>query len=209
MISRWNDTDAPRGADYDERFVRMAASGQDVHGEATFVAGFQPRSVLDAGCGTGRVAIELRRRGVETGHGLERQQSIDTVGIDADPAMLEAAQAGDPDAEWHLGDVSTMRLEDGSGARRRFDVVVAVGNVMIFLAPGTEADTVANLAAHLTPGGALICGFQLKADRYGLDRFDADCEAAGLVEVERWSTWDRQRFEPGGDYVVAVYRRPR
>lgn len=203
MSSRWNDTDAPRGADYDERFVRMAASGQDVHGEATFVAGFQPRSVLDAGCGTGRVAIELRRRGVEKG------QSIETVGIDADQAMLAAAQAGDPDGEWHLGDVSTMRLEDGSGTLRSFDVVVAAGNVMIFLAPGTEAATVANLAAHLTPGGALICGFQLKPDRYSLDRFEADCEAAGLVEVERWSTWDRQPFRSGGDYVVAVHRRPR
>ena len=80
---------------------------------------------------------------------------------------------------------------------------------MIFLAPGTEAATVANLADHLTPGGALICGFQLKPDRYSLDRFDADCAAAGLVEVERWSTWDRQPFRSGGDYVVAVHRRPR
>ena len=197
MSSRWNDTDAPRGADYDERFSRMAAAGQDVHGEAAFVATFQPRSVLDAGCGTGRVAIELRRRGIEA------------VGVDADNGMLASAVEGDPGGEWHLGDVSTMRLEDDAGAPRSFDVVVAAGNVMIFLAPGTEAATVANLAAHLTPGGALICGFQLKADRYGLDRFDADCDAAGLVEVERWSTWDRRRFEPGGDYVVAVYRRPR
>ena len=197
MSSRWNDTDAPRGADYDERFSRMAAAGQDVHGEAAFVATFQPRSVLDAGCGTGRVAIELRRRGVEA------------VGVDADHGMLAAAQAGDPDGEWHLGDVSTMRLDDGSGARRTFDVVVAAGNVMIFLAPGTEAATVVNLAAHLTPGGALICGFQLKPDRYSLSNYDADCAAAGLVEVERWSTWDRQPFRSGGDYVVAVYRRPR
>ena len=80
---------------------------------------------------------------------------------------------------------------------------------MIFLAPGTETATVANLAAHLVPGGALICGFQLQAGRYPLDCFDADCEAAGLVPVERWSTWDRQVFDPDGGYVVAVHRRPR
>ncbi len=203
MSSRWNDTDAPRGAEYDARFAVLAAAGEDVHGEATFVAGFQPRSVLDAGCGTGRVAIELRRRGVEKG------QSIETVGVDADSGMLTAALEGDPDGEWHLGDVSTMSFDDGFGALRRFDVVVAAGNVMIFLAPGTEAATVANLAAHLTPGGALICGFQLKPDRYSLNRFEADCEAAGLEPVERWSTWDRQSFDPGGDYVVAVHRQPR
>ncbi|HBX08677.1 MAG: class I SAM-dependent methyltransferase [Candidatus Microthrix parvicella] len=195
--SRWATTDGPRGAAYDERFARLAASGEDVHGEATFVAGFQPRSVLDAGCGTGRVAMELRRRGIES------------VGVDADRGMLAAAVARDPDGEWLIGDISTLVIADDTAEARRFDVVVAAGNVMIFLAPGTETATVANLAAHLVPGGALICGFQLQAGRYPLDCFDADCEAAGLVPVERWSTWDRQVFDPDGGYVVAVHRRPR
>ena len=142
MSSRWNDTDAPRGAEYDARFAVLAAAGEDVHGEATFVAGFQPRSVLDAGCGTGRVAIELRRRGIET------------VGVDADSGMLTAALEGDPDGEWHLGDVSTMSFDDGFGALRRFDVVVAAGNVMIFLAPGTEAATV----GYNRPSGPVLQG---------------------------------------------------
>lgn len=197
MSSRWADTDAPRGADYDERFDRLAASGKDVHGEASFVAGFQPHTVLDAGCGTGRVAIELRRRGIEA------------VGVDADQGMLSAAVERDPEGEWYLGDVSEMVLITDTGATRLFDVVVAAGNVMIFLAPGTEAATVANLAAHLVPGGTLICGFQLQAGRYSLDDFDAACEAAGLAPVERWSTWDRQPFDPSGGYVVTVHRQPR
>lgn len=140
--SRWATTDGPRGAAYDERFARLAASGEDVHGEATFVAGFQPRSVLDAGCGTGRVAMELRRRGIES------------VGVDADRGMLAAAVARDPDGEWLIGDISTLVIADDTAEARRFDVVVAAGNVMIFLAPGTETATVANLAAHLVPGGA-------------------------------------------------------
>lgn len=201
MTSRWADTDAPRGADYDERFDRLAASGRDVHGEASFVAGFQPRTVLDAGCGTGRVAIELRRRG------------ITAVGVDADESMLSAARERDPDGEWHLGDLSSPALADElglvGGRPRRFDVVVAAGNVMIFLAPGTESVTVANLAAHLVPGGALICGFQLQPGGYSAAAFEADCEAAGLEPVERWSTWDRQPFDPSDGYVVAVNRRPR
>ena len=53
--------------DYQARFDRLAASGQDVHGEATFVRAYSPSSVLDAGCGTGRVAIELARHGIDGG----------------------------------------------------------------------------------------------------------------------------------------------
>lgn len=34
-------------------------------GEADFVAHLEPTTLLDAGCGTGRVAIELAGRGVE------------------------------------------------------------------------------------------------------------------------------------------------
>src|SRR3954467_393192 len=46
------------GDSYQERFDRLAAAGADVHGEAAFVVSYEPASVLDAGCGTGRVAAE-------------------------------------------------------------------------------------------------------------------------------------------------------
>ena len=38
MSSRWNDTDAPRGAEYDARFAVLAAAGEDVHGEEADLA---------------------------------------------------------------------------------------------------------------------------------------------------------------------------
>lgn len=41
--------------EYDARWDRLAAAGEDVHGEAEFVMAYAPRSVLDGGCGTGRV----------------------------------------------------------------------------------------------------------------------------------------------------------
>ena len=44
------------GRSYQERFDRLDASGADVHGEAEFVMRRDPSAVLDAGCGTGRVA---------------------------------------------------------------------------------------------------------------------------------------------------------
>ena len=76
MANRWQESDRPRGADYDRRFEDLAAAGMDMHGEAALVSAYAPASVLDAGCGTGRVAIELSRRG------------YDVVGIDLDEAML-------------------------------------------------------------------------------------------------------------------------
>jgi hypothetical protein len=37
------------GDDYQARFDRLPASGTDVHGEASFVRVFEPRTVHDAG----------------------------------------------------------------------------------------------------------------------------------------------------------------
>jgi len=167
----------------------MAAAGVDPHGEAAFVAAYGPATVLDAGCGTGRVAVELARRGV------------DVVGVDLDPDLLAAARAKAPDLTWVLADLATVRLD------RRFDVVVLAGNVMIFVAPGSEEAVLTNVRAHLAPGGRVVAGFQLRADRLPLATFDEAAAAAGLVTVERYATWDRAPFRDG-DYAVSVLTCP-
>ncbi len=167
----------------------MADTGESVHGEADFVASLGPASVLDAGCGTGRVAIELATR------------DIAVVGVDLDDGMLEAARRNAPDLIWIEADLATLDLD------RRFDVVAMAGNVMIFVRPGTEAQVVASLAAHLEPDGSLVAGFQLRPGAYDLATYDADCEQAGLRLSERHATWDRDEYE-GGDYAVSVHRRP-
>lgn len=194
-MSRWSDTSAPRGDDYDARWRALEADGHAVHGEAELVWRLGPATVLDAGCGTGRVGIELARRGATV------------VGVDLDEAMLATARRKAPDLTWLSADLSTLDLAAAGAAPTAFDVVVAAGNVMIFLAPGTEAATVARLVAHLHPGGTLVAGFQLTHAAYGLDRYDADCAAAGLELAERWATWDREPWAPGGDYAVSVHRR--
>src|ERR687893_560585 len=125
--------------DYDERWRHMEAAGANPHGEADFVFAYGPRSVLDAGCGTGRVAIELARRGLEV------------VGVDADPGMLSAARAKAPQLEWVQADLTVLDL-----AERRFDAAVMAGNVMIFVVPGTEGAVLERLAAHLQPGGVVV-----------------------------------------------------
>jgi SAM-dependent methyltransferase len=190
-MSRWDRTDAPRGDDYDARWRALQAAGRSIHGEADFVSSYAPASVLDAGCGTGRVAIELARRGVHT------------VGVDRDPAMLASARDKAPGLEWIDADLAGLDLVDG-GAPRRFDLVVAAGNVMIFLEPGTETAAVARLAHHLVPSGHLVAGFSLGGP-YGLDEYDQDCLAAGLALSERFATWEGDPWADGGDYAVSVH----
>jgi 2-polyprenyl-3-methyl-5-hydroxy-6-metoxy-1,4-benzoquinol methylase len=177
------------GDGYQERFDRLAAAGTDVHGEAALVRSLGPSSVLDAGCGTGRVAIELARTGIEV------------VGVDVDASMLATARRLGPRVTWVESDLAALDLG------RTFDVVVMAGNVLLFTPSGTEAAVVAACARHLRPGGTLVAGFQL--DRaYGLAHYDADCAAAGLVLGERWGTWGREPYEAGGPYAVSFHTRP-
>src|SRR4029079_5512815 len=118
-VTRWEEAGELRGDRYDERFRELEARGVDVHGEAACIeallgAGSAAR-VLDAGCGTGRVAIELDARG------------FDVVGVDHDPAMLDEARKKAPDSEWVLSDLVDLRL------KQQFDAAVLAGNVMIFV----------------------------------------------------------------------------
>jgi SAM-dependent methyltransferase len=176
------------GDDYQARFDRLAASGTDVHGEATFVRAYEPATVLDAGCGTGRVAIELARHG------------IDVVGADVDASMLATARQREPDITWVEADLTALDLG------RTFDVVVMAGNVPLFTPPRTEGALVAGVARHVAPGGLLVAGFSL--DRgYDCDAYDAHAAAAGLTLAERFATWDRQTWVSGGDYAVSVHLR--
>ena len=187
--NRWLAEARGRSATYDERWERLAAEGRNVHGEADLVERLSPASVLDAGCGTGRVAVERARRG------------MDVTGVDVDASMLDVARSKQSDLAWVLGGLADVDLG------RRFDVVVLAGNVMIFLEPGTEAGVVANMARHLEPGGALVAGFSLEPGRLDLATYDPHARAAGLALTERWATWDGQAFG-GGDYAVSVHRRP-
>ncbi len=176
------------GDEYQARFDALAKGGTDVHGEAGFVLSLGPGTVLDAGCGTGRVAIELDRHGIAV------------VGVDCDASMLATARRQAPGIRWSEEDVTTLDLGE------EFDVVVMAGNVPLFTPPGTQAPLVAGGARHLAPGGALVLGFQLGRG-YELDELDAHAAAAGLALDARYATWDRDPFPGDGSYAVSVFRR--
>ncbi|MEP6624877.1 MAG: class I SAM-dependent methyltransferase [Acidimicrobiia bacterium] len=185
MATRWGSDARPNSAEYDARWQAMAEAGEDPHGEASFVASLGPHSVLDAGCGTGRVAIELARRGIEA------------WGVDLDGGFVDRAREKAPDLTWHHADLASVDLG------RRFDAVVAAGNVMIFLTPGTEGAVLANFARHLEPGGHVVTGFQVLPGRLALSEFDRLAADAGLTIADRFATWSADPFG-GGDYAVSV-----
>ncbi|MER7170617.1 class I SAM-dependent DNA methyltransferase [Streptomyces mesophilus] len=200
-MNRWQElTGGTSGDEYAARFEALARSGKDVHGEARFCSALVPvgARVLDAGCGTGRVAIRLAELG------------YDCVGIDLDSSMLDVARTQAPELTWARTDLAEF---DPAllGIAADFDLVVAAGNVFPLLAAGTEATVVARLAAALRPGGLLVAGFGLDAAHLpvppGLTtaQYDAHCAAAGLTLVGRFATWDGDPYE-GGGYAVSVHR---
>ena len=177
---------------YVERFRRMAADGADLAGEARFVDAMLPRGarVLDAGCGPGRVGAELAARG----HTV--------VGVDVDPVLVEAARTDHPGPDWRVGDLADLDLP-AEGVAEPFDVVVCAGNVLTFLAAGTEVEVLRRFRAHLAPGGRAVVGFGT-ARGYAPDQFVADLKEAGLRVDVALATWDLRPWTPDADFLVAV-----
>jgi len=181
---------------YVERFRAMAAQGADLAGEARLVDAMLPRGarVLDAGSGPGRVGAELAARG----HTV--------VGVDVDPVLIEAAQADHPGSTWLVGDIAELDLP-AAGIAEPFDLVVCAGNVVTFLAPGTEVEVLRRFRAHLAPGGRAVVGFGAGRG-YAFDQFFADADDAGLEVQLRLSTWDLRPFTADADFLVAVLGVP-
>ena len=181
---------------YVERFRAMAAQGADLAGEARLVDAMLPRGarVLDTGSGPGRVGAELAARG----HTV--------VGVDVDPVLIEAAQADHPGSTWLVGDIAELDLP-AAGIAEPFDLVVCAGNVVTFLAPGTEVEVLRRFRAHLAPGGRAVVGFGAGRG-YAFDQFFADADDAGLEVQLRLSTWDLRPFTADADFLVAVLGVP-
>ena len=195
VSARWAEWRAKIDLDkYDARWGAMAERGDNVHGEADALtrlidvhfAGRVCR-VLDAGCGTGRPAVELERRG----------HAVTAIDLDAD--MVDKARPKSRTVSWMVGDLSVIDLSE------RFDIVVMIGNILNFCEPGLQTAIVRNLTRHLGDGGLLVCGWSQEArpDSYRMTHFVADATSVGVQVVDQWRNWDGESFDDG-DYAVVV-----
>lgn len=138
------------------------------------LAGSAPKTVLDIGCGTGRLALALTARGHRV------------TGADPAAAMLDVARAR-PGAErvtWVEADAAALALD------ARFDLVVMTGHVFQHvLDDAAVRAALANLRRHLAPGGRLA--FETRNPRIEgwrrwtpeRTRVRLDVPAIGSVEV--------------------------
>ncbi|WP_017614979.1 class I SAM-dependent methyltransferase [Nocardiopsis salina] len=193
--TRWfTETKEGHSQWYIDRFRTMAAEGADLAGEARFVDAMLPRAarVLDAGCGSGRISGELHRRGHQV------------VGVDVDPALIEASAQDHPGPEYAVADLADLDLA-GHGINEPFDAAVLAGNVMCFVAPGSETDVLASVARHVRADGFVVVGFGL-GRTLTLAEFDQHVTAAGLAVEHRFATWDIKAWSEGADFAVSVLR---
>jgi len=197
LPTRWvTDTDDGHSQWYIERFRAMATDGVDLGGEARLLDAMTPPGshILDAGCGPGRVGAVLHSRGHRV------------VGVDADPDLIAAAREDHRGPRWVVADLAELDLP-AAGIPEPFDAAVLAGNVLAFVAPGTESEVLRRVATHLVPDGLAVVGFGTTRG-YALEAFDADLGRAGFALEHRFATWDLRPWHHDAEFAVSVLRVP-
>lgn len=191
--------DSSRWQVYADKFAGYHADGVDLDGEARFIDMMVARGsvVLDAGCGTGRVTAALVARGHRA------------IGVDKDAGLVQIGLDRYPGVSLLVYDLAalTANVFAAHGLPESFDVIVCPGNVMVYLAPGTERRVLTNLAALLRPGGRAVFGFATGRD-YAVDGLDADAAAVGWILEHRFGSWHLDEFLDDSDWAVSVFRAP-
>lgn len=178
---------------YGRCFGQLVAEGTDVDGEARLADALLPRGgrVLDLGSGMGRVAAALAARG------------HDVVATEPDAALRAQSRATYPELE--VLPHEALALDPGRVGQ--FDLVVAVGNVMVYLGEGTERDVLARVRELLVPSGRLLAGFHPRSGPpgsrdYAPEELVTDAEAVGLRLDHRFGSYELHA--PADDYAVLV-----
>lgn len=146
----------------------------------------QDGTVVDLGCGAGRLSAALARAGYQV------------IGVDVSPAMVRLARANCPSATFHAQSAWTFPLP-------RCRAVVALGEVLAYRTDDSRyylPSLLRRIHAALEPGGLLA--FDLA--EIGTDR-DRQSSA---VETDDWACLVRYEYDDRRDRLsrrITVFRR--
>ena len=160
----------------DEAELYDIAFDWDLTDEAAWVVerlGPDCRSVLEPGCGSGRMLAAL------AAHGLE------VLGIDTSEAMLALARARG--AEVVRADMTDFDLG------RRFDGALSVVSTVGILGPGGLASHLESMARHLGTGARYLVQQGVFATEAELWRSEWEAERGGTKLHVVWEAIDRER----------------
>ncbi|MEP7081574.1 MAG: class I SAM-dependent methyltransferase, partial [Chloroflexota bacterium] len=168
----------------------------------------RPASVLELGCGTGRLLGPIARRG------LAHRAEFRLVGLDLSAPLLEAAReriGADSELRGIVrlveADMSDFALED------RFDLVIIAFNGLGFVVgPGRQRACLHAVRHHLAPGGRLAIdlivprvSYLALSERTSPVRLGEDLHdpAPGVTRLLRYDT---ERYDPVRQVDDSIYQ---
>jgi SAM-dependent methyltransferase len=163
-----------------------AASEPWAEQEAAAIAGLldlpSGGRVLDAPCGSGRIAVRLAERGLEV------------TGIDISPEEIEAARARGSKATFEVGDL--RELPEGA-----FDAVVQWGNSFGYMPTDATLAALRSAAGALKPGGRLLLESATVAESL-LPEYRSELEyEAGGITMRAQHDYDVRNSRLVGDFT--------
>jgi SAM-dependent methyltransferase len=148
--------------------------------------------VLDLGCGTGRVALHLARRGHRV------------VGLDSEAVLLAALEerANGLLVETALGDARGFEIEEEFGL-----ALAPMQFMQLFDTPAERIACLAIAASHLRPGGTVALAIALAEEVLGGEDIDPMEIPPDVREVDGWVYSSHTREIVIDPEKIAIRRR--
>jgi ubiquinone/menaquinone biosynthesis C-methylase UbiE len=131
---------------YDSMYQTFINYDEEYFFYKNLIAPFQPKSILEIGCGTGQLAYRFHQNVKNTEGG-----KIDYTGLDFSDDMLKIARKRSPNTDFRQGDMTRLKLD------KKFDAILITGRTLSYITKNKGlTDTFKGIHKTLKPKGVLI-----------------------------------------------------